>query len=213
MAQQERARITRKRVLDGAAHVFARTGYDGASLSEITTAAGMSKGALYFHFSSKAQVARAIVDYEQEVAKRSAERVIAEADGPLEAVMGLCADFVRLVSTDALVCAGVRLTVEADRFEPPLTAPFDDWMQAIAELFQAAISAGQLRSDVDVTALARFVIPAFTGVQLVSGILTEYVDVLPRLRDMWWFLLPGITTPGSLPDAIAALDRILPQQP
>ncbi|MGO7983486.1 TetR family transcriptional regulator, partial [Rhizobium johnstonii] len=40
MAQQQRARVTRERVLEGAAEVFARSGYAGASLSEIAAESG-----------------------------------------------------------------------------------------------------------------------------------------------------------------------------
>ena len=47
---------TRERLLHAAAEVFARRGYDGTRVSEIATAAGVSNGALYAHFGSKADL-------------------------------------------------------------------------------------------------------------------------------------------------------------
>ena len=44
------------RILDGAAAVFARDGYEGASMSRIAAEAGVSKGTLYNYFTSKAEL-------------------------------------------------------------------------------------------------------------------------------------------------------------
>ncbi|HKN97638.1 MAG TPA: helix-turn-helix domain-containing protein, partial [Pseudonocardiaceae bacterium] len=45
---------TRERLLRAAADVFARRGYDATRVSDIATAAGLSNGAMYAHFGSKA---------------------------------------------------------------------------------------------------------------------------------------------------------------
>ncbi len=45
---------TRERLLRAAADVFARRGYEGARVSEVAEAAGLSNGALYAYFDSKA---------------------------------------------------------------------------------------------------------------------------------------------------------------
>ncbi|MDL4819671.1 TetR/AcrR family transcriptional regulator [Actinomadura opuntiae] len=47
---------TRRRLLDAAAHVFARKGYAGASVEEIAEAAGFSIGALYSNFGGKEEL-------------------------------------------------------------------------------------------------------------------------------------------------------------
>ena len=43
-------------IIDGAARVFARDGYEGASMSRIAAEAGVSKGTLYNYFTSKAHL-------------------------------------------------------------------------------------------------------------------------------------------------------------
>jgi AcrR family transcriptional regulator len=47
---------TRERLLRAAADVFARRGYDGARVSDIAEAAGLSNGAMYAYFGSKAEL-------------------------------------------------------------------------------------------------------------------------------------------------------------
>ena len=47
---------TRERLLRAAADVFAQRGYDGTRVADIAAAAGVSNGALYAHFGSKAEL-------------------------------------------------------------------------------------------------------------------------------------------------------------
>ena len=47
---------TRDRLLRAAADVFAERGYDGTRVADIAAAAGVSNGALYAHFASKADL-------------------------------------------------------------------------------------------------------------------------------------------------------------
>lgn len=47
---------TRERLLSAAADEFARRGYDGTRVADIARAAGVSNGALYAHFGSKAEL-------------------------------------------------------------------------------------------------------------------------------------------------------------
>lgn len=52
-SQEERRRVTRQRLLDAAAAVFARRGFAAASVEEIAREAGYSTGAIYWHFDGK----------------------------------------------------------------------------------------------------------------------------------------------------------------
>jgi len=53
---------SRKQLLEAASRVFARSGYQGASMSEIAAEAGLSKGALYWNFTSKEDLFFALLD-------------------------------------------------------------------------------------------------------------------------------------------------------
>ncbi|PWG14650.1 TetR/AcrR family transcriptional regulator [Streptomyces sp. V2] len=58
--RQQRAVRTRRTLVDAAAEVFDRDGYEGASLTRVAQAADTSLGALTFHFASKEDLARTV---------------------------------------------------------------------------------------------------------------------------------------------------------
>jgi AcrR family transcriptional regulator len=47
---------TRRRLVDAAGRVFAEKGYEGARIADIARAAGLSSGAIYAHYGSKAEL-------------------------------------------------------------------------------------------------------------------------------------------------------------
>ncbi|MEV6183872.1 helix-turn-helix domain-containing protein, partial [Streptomyces sp. NPDC052015] len=61
MARQERAIRTRQTILVAAAEVFDEVGYEAATISDVLKRSGVTKGALYFHFTSKQELAQAVL--------------------------------------------------------------------------------------------------------------------------------------------------------
>ena len=57
---KEEAQETRNRILDAAERVFVERGVGRSSLNEIATAAGVTRGAIYWHFQDKADVFNAM---------------------------------------------------------------------------------------------------------------------------------------------------------
>ena len=57
-----KAEDTRTAILDAAAAEFGRHGYEGARLARIATSAGLSAGAIYNHYRSKADLLLAVVE-------------------------------------------------------------------------------------------------------------------------------------------------------
>jgi AcrR family transcriptional regulator len=64
---------TRARLLEAAARVYARRGFTGATLEEVASEAGFTKGAVYGHFGSKENLLLALV--EEYLAGQVAEQV------------------------------------------------------------------------------------------------------------------------------------------
>ncbi len=59
---KEEAQATRTHILDTAELVFEQHGVSGTSLNEIATAAGLTRGAIYWHFRDKADLFSAMLD-------------------------------------------------------------------------------------------------------------------------------------------------------
>ncbi|MEU3305001.1 MULTISPECIES: TetR/AcrR family transcriptional regulator [unclassified Streptomyces] len=72
---------TRHTLLRESRRLFSKVGYASVGLSEIVGAAGVTKGALYHHFDSKAALFRAVLEQvQQEVAARIAATADAQED-------------------------------------------------------------------------------------------------------------------------------------
>jgi AcrR family transcriptional regulator len=54
--------LTRERLIDAAAQVFAEKGYDRAGVQEISRRAGLTTGAIYGRFTGKAELLQAAID-------------------------------------------------------------------------------------------------------------------------------------------------------
>jgi AcrR family transcriptional regulator len=210
MAQQERAQQTRDRLVDGAARAFHRLGYGLATTADIAREAGATRGALYFHFPSKEDLARAVIDKEQELSIAASGRILSLQRPPFETMLLLCVDLAERLRSDDIVKAGIRLTTEITQFDPPLLAPYEGWMSAFGGLAQQAVDTGEFRADLDAAAFARLLIPAYTGIQLVSDVFSGRADLMSRIRDLWLFLIPAVVAEDRVADARALVDSLIP---
>jgi AcrR family transcriptional regulator len=186
----ERATRTREAIIDAAAEVFDRNGYPGAGLAEILRTAGVTKGALYFHFASKEQLARAIID--QQFAGGPDLDSTPPAGAAVQAIIDLTYTFARQLVEQVRVRAAIRLVIEHASFTAPLPDPYLEWIRVVRGLLERARDAGELRTGVDPAAVAQLVVGAFTGVQLTSEVLAGRHDLPERLADLWQALLPGL---------------------
>jgi AcrR family transcriptional regulator len=82
----ERALVRRKQVLDAAAACFGRSGFHGASMAEISKAAGMSAGHIYNYFDSKDAIIAAFVEQNVERVSQLMRDLEQQAD-PLQSMV------------------------------------------------------------------------------------------------------------------------------
>lgn len=207
MTKQARAVETRAAIILAAADVFGALGFGGASMADICVASGLTKGALYFHFESKEALALAVIDAQHERAIALGGDLLHSDQPGLHVLMRLTFELGRQVRDDTVSRAGIRLTMESSSLSTPVVTPYEEWMAACELLLRRAILDGDVRDDLDVAAAAHFISPAFTGVQVVSGVLTGRADLMQRLVEMWSFVLPGLAVPERWPRL-----RTLPQE-
>jgi AcrR family transcriptional regulator len=212
MTLQERARVTRASIVDGAAAVFEEVGYGSASLSTVAERAGVTKGALYFHFKSKEDLALAVIEAQHALVTEDAKRTAALGHGAMSTIMMMCGSFGRQLVRETVVRAGIRLTLEASAFGQSVTEPYRDWIRTMEGLTLQGQAEGEINNAVDAAAFARYLVASFTGVQMVSAILTQRADVLERIEEMWSILLPALV-PEAKRDGFLKLARLSAQDP
>ncbi|WP_304940963.1 helix-turn-helix domain-containing protein [Streptacidiphilus sp. PB12-B1b] len=111
MVRQERAEQTREALLGAAAAEFDRNGYHGTSLSRVCKSAGVTMGALTFHFPAKADLADAV----QASGCRATGGVLRgyrQAAPGLRTAAGLTDALVGLLEREPVVRAAARLSRE-----------------------------------------------------------------------------------------------------
>ncbi|MFG2339806.1 ScbR family autoregulator-binding transcription factor [Streptomyces yangpuensis] len=187
-ARQERAEITRQSILDGAAIAFDDCGFEGTSLSDVVKHAGVTKGALYFHFPSKQALARTLMDEQFQVSDH-----LAAVENPgLQTAIDLTHHMAHGLRTNVRIRAGIRLVIEFGSFTHPDPTPYDAWIDTCRTCLTPAQQAGDINPALDVNALSALLVGAFTGIQVTSHVRTRRQDLHSRVADLWSFLLPSI---------------------
>ncbi|MFF1412558.1 ScbR family autoregulator-binding transcription factor [Streptomyces sp. NPDC058289] len=187
-ARQERAEITRQAILDGAAIAFDRTGFHGTSLTDVVGHAGVTKGALYFHFSSKEALAQTLMDEQFQVA----EALPAIAEPGLQTAIDMTHRMAFGLRSNVRIRAGIRLVIEFGSFTDPDPSPYNAWIDTCHGILVPAQERGDVLPSVDAYDAATMLVGAFTGIQVTSHVRTHREDLHARVIDLWNFLLPGI---------------------
>ncbi|MDQ0775253.1 AcrR family transcriptional regulator [Streptomyces aurantiacus] len=198
MARQERAIRTRRAILVAAAEVFDEVGYEAATISDVLKKSGMTKGALYFHFTSKDELAQAVLAGQVDSLPRVPEQELKLQQSLDEAL--LLAYLLKQDTGDPIVQGSVRLTVDQGSPKDHLNrrVPMRAWQDHTRALFQEAKAKGEVLPHADVDALAKLFVGAFTGVQVLSRIMTGRADLAERVADLYRHLMPSVAVPGVL---------------
>ena len=159
---------TRERLLRAAADAFAAQGYDGTRVADIAASAGVSNGALYAHFGSKAEL---LVGALRAHGRRHLADMFAADPGRSVAEMLLATGRRLRRRPDA----GGSLLVEAlvaARRDEDVARPMRDYMGEradwLAQLIRTAQASGELDPDVSAEALAHFCLLLTMGSALVT---------------------------------------------
>lgn len=87
----ERKDNRRKRILDAAAAQFSKSGYNGTSVRDIATLAGILPGSLYYHFASKEELLAAVHDEGLRAIKEEVAAAIDQETDPWARLEAACA--------------------------------------------------------------------------------------------------------------------------
>ena len=191
---------TRERLLHCAFQEIYEHGYAGSSLDQILAEAGVTKGALYHHFGSKAELGYAVID--EVIRPFLVNRwlaPLAETDDPVTA-LGATLEAIAAEITPRELACGCPLNnlsqelanSEDEEFRRRLDRVFDGWRDGIAEALCRGIEAGTVRAEVDPPAVAAFIVASFEGMAttakssrdraLAGAVVSVLIDVLESLR-------------------------------
>jgi len=201
---REGSEATRRSLLEAAAHLFDERGYAGTSISAIGRRSGLTSGAIYFHYSSKDNLARAVVEEHFASWPPLITRISAAPAPALDKIICMSYVVARAFRDDIVVRAGARLWLERTAINVPLPPPFVDWINTLSELLGEARAEGGVDTHVDPPTTAAVLVCAFFGTHTVSDALDSRLLIEERLTHLWLHLLPGLQS--TLP-AAALVER------
>jgi AcrR family transcriptional regulator len=190
---QERAKATRRSLLEAAALLFAERGYAATSVNDIGVRSGRTSGAVYFHYASKEGIALAVVQDRFATWSQLAARYADKAVPPLERLVALSYDIAHALTEDPVTRAGARLWAERATINVPLPDPFALWTAAATRLLAQARLAGDLNAHVRPARTARVLVRAFFGLCALTEAL-EGTVATERLSDWWQLALLSLRT-------------------
>ena len=162
------AQRTRGRLLQAASREIHRSGFRNADLDAILARAGVTKGALYYHFDNKEALGYAVVD---EVIARNLRQKwvqpLRNAKDPIDVL-------VRIIQSESLKredvqrsCPLLNLSQEMsgldEGFRRRTARVYKDWHDAMAEALREGQKRRVVRSDIDANETATFLIAAWEG--------------------------------------------------
>ena len=194
---ERRADTTRHRLIVAASRQFAHRPYSMVSLDDILAEAELTKGAMYFHFSSKQALALAIIDNLTEMSRAAVIELLAREMSGLETLI----DLVFLLSVQDtqhdVARAGVRLLETLDNTTPLPPALWQSRMDFVTTLIQRAVAEGDVIDQHDPEDIAKMLVALWVGIRRTSN-LDQPEDYLDNLQNVWILALPSFTKPDRI---------------
>jgi AcrR family transcriptional regulator len=171
----------RKELMAIAIDCFARSGYQGTSIERIASAAGVTKGALYYHFRDKEELLfEAVQDRIAEFEQRILGSVSPQTDpaGALAEIARVC---VHIATKNNLRRFILTLMVEALDTNPQLSEAFRGILRRFRSYLSGIIRVGQeqgvFRDDIDPALAAQLFAGGVIGAELQHYQDSERVDL------------------------------------
>lgn len=166
-----KGKASRREIIAAAAKVFAQRGYTETRMDEIVKATGKTKGAIYFHFRSKEDLARAVVEDHKETWLQLGREEVARHGSPVVQLKELGRLLARLASKADSSWSVVRLAAQLRGGSGDADGPLQAWVDLVAEILRRGQDEGQIRSEVRAHDAALILVSAFDGLKSTAEVI------------------------------------------
>ncbi len=159
---KEEAARTRQDVLKAALIIFGEKGYSRATLEQIAVEAGVTRGAIYWHFHSKAELYNTLIENYSARGATLGEKAIAEGGSFLDILRRIFIRQLQAVAEDPDLRAIMEIYLFKTGLDPELQSARlqqirsgQALLEEISEAMRMGIATGELRADIDPLEMAR----------------------------------------------------------
>lgn len=165
---------TRERIIKKAAQIFNMHGFAGTSMSQLTKAVGMTKGAIYCNFKDKDELALAAFDYNFNRIKQETAQVIRAKDNACDKLIAFANYYLDqfAIMTQNGGCPILNAATDADNVHPPLKEralqAIETWTDTVTRIIRKGLKYKQIKPDVRPEQFASIFVSLIEGGILLS---------------------------------------------
>ena len=144
---------TRKFIIEKSAPIFNMHGYKGTTMSQLTNAINMTKGAIYGNFIDKDEIALAAFDHNFEEISKQIQEVVRSKENACDKLIAF-ANFYLDEFTEISRKGGCPLmnaTIDSDNIHPPLKArvaeAIETWINTVTRIVYSGIKRKQINPN------------------------------------------------------------------
>lgn len=175
---------TREKILRKSGVLFNTQGYKATSISDITTATGFTKGAIYRHFKNKAVLEKETLFYLSSImfeTLRARIRAETTAMGKLGAILLYFESYITNPEVKG-GCPLMNVAIEADDAHPLLRKEavkiLDILRDSVIAILKNGIKYNQIKKDTDLQYYATLIIASLEGAIMMSKLRGNNEDIL-----------------------------------
>ncbi len=201
VVHQARAAETRREILDAAVELFGEHGYGGTNLNQIIRRAHVTHGAFYYHFTSKDEVAYAIIDQVAQGTAALRTAFVGTPESGLAKVIEMTFQLSVLLGQNRSYWVAAYLEHTMARHSPKGSQEAAERIEAFVADVAQAVRPAELRGGLAAGDAARTMVSVIYGALWMGGLLngeSPSGDVGTRLVDAWKILLPGVVATDLL---------------
>lgn len=186
-------RVTREKILDAAQALILERGYAGTTVDSVLAEVGITKGAFFYHFKSKDDLARALLErfarHDEQTYEETRARAEKLSDDPLQQMLifiGLFEEMFTGLEEPYPGCLFASYVYELQQFDAGTQAlirgSFERWRTLLREKFDAIAERYPPRRPLDSGALADAFTVVLEGAFVTGKALDEPAVVAAQLR-------------------------------
>ena len=171
-----KAEKTRQLIAQKTAPLFNKKGFEGTSLTDLTAATGLTKGALYGNFKDKSEIRKEAFQYAMEKVKSKVRNRLSKCITQREKLLALVDFYASYVLNPPIPggCPLLNTAIEADdndfSMRRTVTKERNSTVDFIDQLLQKGITEGEFKAGIDTKALAYTFFCSIEGALMFSRV-------------------------------------------
>jgi TetR/AcrR family transcriptional repressor of nem operon len=169
-----KAERTKAFIIESTAEIFNKKGYAGTSLSDLTTATGLTKGSIYGNFENKEEVALAVFDYNYSRLLKRIHDLMGTAETFHDKLMVYAKVYKNVVKAplNRGGCPIINTAIEADDtnnlLKDKAAKALLKWEKTLTRLIEQGIDAGEFKAEINIRQTALSIIALIEGGVMIS---------------------------------------------